>query len=280
MNAGELNDAYEIDSKIPDGAAIQARYGEASAAVARRGDGALDVAYGADARQRLDIFPAGGSKQPAMLFFHGGYWTGGAKENRRFPAVAWNARGVAWVPVEYRLAPAVKLDDIVADVRASVAWFHANAERYGCDPEAIHVCGNSAGGHIAAMLAADGWPQADGLPDDIVKSATAISGLFDLVPIRETFVNGWLKLDEAMIERNSPIGLPPRHGATINVSWGGLESWAFREQSLTYADVCRKAGCAVTIVERPQSNHFTIIGELAEPDSPLFQAMAAHVAGG
>jgi arylformamidase len=278
MSRDDLNDAYEIDSKILDGAEIQARYAELSAAAAGREGAVLDVAYGANERQRLDVFAAPGEGCPAILFFHGGYWTGGAKESRRFPAEAWNARGVTWVPVEYRLTPAVTLDEVVNDARSAVTWFYANAARFGCDRDAIHVCGNSAGGHLVGMLVAGGWQERFGLPGDVIKSATAISGLFDLAPLRETFVNDWLRLDESSIARNSPIGLAPRKGQPIIVSWGGQESWAFHQQSQDYGDMCRRAGAAVSFVERREANHFTIIGELAEPESPLFAAMARQVA--
>lgn len=274
MPPGSLDDEYEIDSKIPDRAEIQARYAEASGEVARsHGSAALDVAYGPDPRHKLDVLPAARANAPVILFFHGGFWTGGAKESRLFPARAWNDRGVAWVSVEYRLTPAVTLDDVVSDARAAVAWFHAHAARFGCDRDALHVAGNSAGGHLAAMLGADGWQQAHGLPRDAVKSITAVSGLFDLEPLRQTFVNGWLNLDDASTRRNSPILTLPRAGLPVVVSWGGLESSEFARQSRIYADACRRAGCRVTVADRPAANHLTIIGEMADPQSPLFQAI-------
>jgi arylformamidase len=281
MSTANPDHEYEIDSKIPDRDEIQAHYAARSAeVVARHADASLDIAYGPDVRQRLDIFAAGGSDLPAILFFHGGYWTGGSKESRRFPAPAWNQRGITWVPVEYRLTPAATLDDIVADVRQAVAWFHANASRYGCNPAAIHVCGNSAGGHIAGMLAAAGWQARLSLPDDVVKSATAISGLFDLAPLRETFINKWLALDVDGARRNSPIDLPPRAGLPIILSWGGLESRSFHRQSLKYAEMCRGAGADVTIADRPKANHLSIIAELEEPESPLFATIADKIIGG
>ena len=277
MSAIDWDDEYEIDLKIPDRASIQAGYWERSEALSRREDAILDIAYGPDARHRLDIFPGRGAGQPAILFFHDGYWTGGAKESRRFPASAWNARGVAWVPVEYRLTPAVSLNDIVLDVRRAVAWFYANARNFGCDPDAICVCGNSAGGHIVGMLSTMGWQQAISLPDDVVKSATGISGLFDLEPLRQTFVNKWLSLDADSARRNSPIAFAPRVGLPVILSWGGRESRSFRQQSERYAAMCAAAGATVTIADRPQANHLSIIGELAEPESPLFRAIAAQV---
>jgi arylformamidase len=268
---------YDIEAQTPNADATQARFVELSQAVATA-DADLDVAYGPDPRHRLDVFRAGGAERPAILFFHGGFWKAGSKETRRFPAPVWIDRGVTWVPVEYRLAPDARLDDIVADARGALAWFHANAGRYGCDPSALHCVGNSAGAHLVGMLAADGWAAERGLPADTVASATAISGLFELAPLVGTFANAWLSLDADGARRNSPIHAPPRAGLPMVVSVGGGETSAFRDQSKAYADACREAGADVDFFERPDADHLTIIGELAQPDSPLFQAVERQVA--
>lgn len=267
-------DDYEIDSKVPDGPVRQAHYVATSDEAAKAPSARLDLSYGPDPRQRLDIFaPKGAANAPAILFFHGGYWKGGGKESRRFPAPAWNARGVAWVPVEYRLAPAASLDDIVEDVRNATAWFYENAAKYKCNPDALHVAGNSAGGHITAMLLADGWAPSLGLPADAIKSGTAVSGLFDFEPSLVEYTSEWLTLDRAACERNSPLRHPPRRGVKVNISWGGKESAAFRDQSLAYAEICDDAGAIVSAFDRPDHDHFSIIGEFGDPDNPLFKAV-------
>ena len=138
--------------------------------------------------------------------------------------------------MEYRLAPAATVDGIVDDARRAVAWFHAHAAGHGCDPSAIHVAGNSAGGHLAGMLAAEGWQAERSLPDDVIASAAPVSGLFDLSPLQRTFANDWLALDAADARRNSPVGLPPRPGMPVVVAWGGREPAAFRGQSEAYAE--------------------------------------------
>ena len=204
----------------------------------------------------------------------------GGKESRRFPAAAWRAQGVAWAPIGYRLSPGASLDDIVADVRSAVGWFHANADRLGCDPGRIHIAGNSAGGHIVGMLAADGWQEAMGLPGDVIKSASAVSGLFDLAPVRQTFVNDWLALDADAAMRNSPMGSPPRAGLPLLLAWGGKESDAFKAQSRDYAEICRTSGVAVSLLERKDADHFSIIGEFGQPQSPLFMAIAEAISAG
>lgn len=274
----DLDDEYEIDSKIPNRGEIQAGYARASEEAARLHPNAtLDVSYGPDPRQKLDVFPAASPGSPAILFFHGGYWTGGAKESRRFPASTWNTLGVSWISVEYRLTPAVTLDDVVEDARAAVAWFHRNAAHYGCDPSAPHVSGNSAGGHLAAMIGAPSWQASHGLPPVAVKSVTAISGLFELEPLRTTFVNEWLRLDASSSRRNSPIYTPPPPGTPVVVSWGGRESSEFARQSRDYAAACRNSGCSVDEIERPPADHLSIIGELSDPQSPLFKAVRRTV---
>lgn len=278
MSDADLNDQYEIESRVEDPEGIQARYAAMSVAASELPGARLDVAYGTDARQRLDVFaPLQGRAAPALMFFHGGYWRAGSRESRRFPAAAWRERGVAWVPVGYRLAPEATLDEIVADARAAVAWLHRNGLDVGCDPHRIHVAGNSAGGHLVGMLAADGWQEAAGVPRDVVKSAVAVSGLFDLAPLRRTFVNEWLQLGSESAARNSPIRFPVRADLPVLLAWGARESAAFRQQSLDYA--CRCGG-RVRSMECDGADHFSIIGDFADPDSALFQAIAAQIGAG
>ena len=277
MRDSDLDAAYDIEASVPDLPAIQARYAEASAALTGLRDAALDLAYGPDPQHRLDIFAPPEGARAAILYFHGGYWKAGAKEGRRFPGPVWNARGIAWVPVEYRLAPAATVDEIVDDARRAVSWFHAHAADHGCDPSAIHVAGNSAGGHLAGMLAAEGWQAEWSLPEDVIASAAPVSGLFDLSPLRRTFANDWLALDEADAQRNSPIHLPPRRNMPVVVAWGGEEPAAFRGQSEAYAEVCTRAGAEVTVVERPDADHFSIMAEWADPASPLFAALERNI---
>lgn len=276
----DLNQEYDIEARVPNVADIQSGYVAASTAAAMLAGAQLDLAYGTAPRQALDIFSPDAARAPALLFFHGGYWRAGAKESRRFAAAAWRERGVAWVPVGYRLSPGVSLDDIVADARSAVGWFHANADRLGCDPDRIHVAGNSAGGHLVGMLAARGWQEAMGLPGDVIKSASAVSGIFDLAPLRQTFVNEWLSLDANAAKRNSPIATPPRAELPMLLAWGGKESDAFKTQSRDYADVCRASGVAVSLLERRQADHFSIIGEFGQPESPLFTAIAERIGAG
>ena len=166
--------------------------------------GDLDVPYGAAGpRQMLDIFTPETDGAPILVFIHGGYWFFNSKDPRRFPAREFVLRGIAWVPINYRLAPAVPMSGIVADVRNAVQWLYQHAAEYGCDPDRIYVSGNSAGGHLTAELLSDDWPEQYGLPADVVKGACAISGLYELEPLLECEPNEKLRLDLESARRYS-----------------------------------------------------------------------------
>ena len=273
-SAEELERQYDVTIGVDDVDAIQQGYREASDGVAASGRGLLDIAYGPDPLQRLDLFPApGGGKAPVMVYIHGGYWVGGDKIGRRFPAPVYNDAGIAWAAINYRLAPSCPMDGIVADMRAALAWLHREGAGHGVDPDRIYVSGSSAGGHLTGMALAPGWHAGAGVPEDIVKGACPMSGLFDLAPMRITSHRGSLALDAAAAARNSPVRHPPAAPLPVVVAWGDRESDEFRRQSEDYAAALEAAGCAVTLLAAAGHDHFSIMGDMARPATPLGRAM-------
>lgn len=105
----------------------------------------------------LDILrPKEASKQkrPGVIIIHGGGWTGGAKEGRQaYAAVKYAQKGFVVANVEYRLAKVATAPAAVTDVLKAAQWFHKNAKKYNVDPRRIVVTGDSAGGHLALMVA-------------------------------------------------------------------------------------------------------------------------------
>ena len=255
------------------------RYEELSEELVQSMPGELDVAYGAAGpRQTLDIFTPDIGKAPMLIFIHGGYWYFNSKDPRRFPAKEFIPRGIAWVPINYRLVPTVTMTEVVADVRNAVKWLYEHAQDYGCNPERIYVSGNSAGGHLTAELLSDDWPDLYGLPADVVKGACAISGLYDLEPLLECEPNEKLKLDPDSARRYSPIYHLSQQPTPAIITCGANESAEFRRQTDSYAERCKQAGYPVIDMEVKGHDHFSIIGELANPDSPLFQAIIKMIA--
>lgn len=144
---------------------------------------ASDVAFGTDARQRLDIYaPANARNAPVIVFFYGGSWKTGQRQDYAFAARALAARGFVVVLPDYRLVPQVRFPAFVQDGAAAVAWTSANIARYGGNPAKIGVSGHSAGAHIAMMVTMDQqWLMAAGAPGAI-KAAVGLAGPYDFAP--------------------------------------------------------------------------------------------------
>lgn len=269
MDRATLDREYNARATVPDVAPFLARYADLSADMRATRPCHVDVAYGPGPAETMDIFPAG-SGAPVFVYVHGGYWRLLGKEDSAFMAGTLTDAGVAVAALNYGLAPAVSLDEIVRQVRAAVAWLFLNGGAFGIDPERIVVGGSSAGGHLVGMAVAGGWQSDFDVPDDVVKGGVALSGLFDLEPIRLCHVNDWLGLDPPAARRLSPLVHMPRDtGPPLVVSWGGRETAEFKRQSVDFATEWSRRGFTVTLFEEPHRNHFDIVLDLADPATRL-----------
>ncbi|MFC4168176.1 alpha/beta hydrolase [Teichococcus aestuarii] len=277
MGRAALDREYNARATVPDIMPILAEYrARTEAAKAALPGARIGLPYGPTEPERLDIYPAATpGPAPVFVFIHGGYWRLLDAADSGFMAPYLTAAGACVVAVNYALAPAATLDEIVRQCRAALAWLHGNIGRFGGDPARIHVAGSSAGGHLAAMLAAGGdWPSRLGLPPRPVAGATLLSGLYELEPLRLCHVNEWMRLDEAAAARNSPALLPPpAPGTPLVFSVAETETGEFKAQTRAQAEYCAEAGCAVTLVPAPAgSNHFDIVFQLCA-DTPLARAV-------
>ncbi len=191
-----------------------------------------DLRYGSGPRQRLDFFPCGQTGAPTLAYIHGGYWQMNDKEPYAFLGEGVLDAGFNLALVEYMLAPAARLDEIVAEVRAAVAWVIDHAKQFGGDPGRVFVTGHSAGGHLTAMAMDDGR----------VAGGIAISGIYDLEPIRLNYLNEKLRLDEAEAARNSPILHLPSGASPLVVTVGLGELPELIRQSEEYARTWQQHG--------------------------------------
>ena len=240
--------------------------------------GGRDVAYGGLPVEILDIFPAGKPGAPVLIVIHGGYWYSLDKHHDSFVAEGCRPHGVATVVVNYGLAPEYRMDEIVHQNRAAAAWVWRNAAFFGGDGARIHVLGQSAGGHLAAMLLATDWPAfgAD-LPADLVKSAVSISGIYDLEPIRLCYLNDTLGMDEAEAHRNSPVAQRYPVAAPLMLVSGDIESEEYARQADAMAGVWEAHDYPLRRLALPGFNHFTMADQLREPASDLTQATMAQM---
>ncbi len=170
----------------------------------------IDLRYGDGARHRLDVFPCGRPAAPTLVYIHGGYWQMNDREPYAFVGEGLLPAGFNLALIEYTLAPAVRLDVIVREVRNAVAWVIDHAKELAGDPARVFVSGHSAGGHLTAMA----------MTDPRVAGGVAISGIYDLEPIRLNYLNDKLGLDIAEADRNSPVRHLPSSAPPLVVTVG------------------------------------------------------------
>ena len=266
----DLGRAYNNRELVPDHEQYFARWAEDSARARSTMICYLDRDYGPGAREKLDIFPARKGDGSVLMYIHGGYWRSLDKRDFSFLAPAWVDAGVSLVLVNYDLCPNVTIAEIVRQMLRASAWLYRHAEEYGMDEDRLFVSGWSAGAHLAAMMMAAMWPVFDArLPKDLYKGGLAVSGIYDLRPlVGIDFLDPDLRLDEASALKVSPAFMPPATRAPVYTCVGGLESPEFKRQNSLLAQRWKSAVSGD--IPMPGYNHFSVIGELANPASTLF----------
>jgi len=281
MSASELQAQYSARAAVPEHAAIFERWRRDGAAYreAAAGRARLDLAYGPDPRERIDLFlPGDAEPAPLHVFFHGGYWQSMERSDFSALAAGPNAAGLAVAVVGYPLCPSVRLKRIVAAARAAIVWL-SSTEIPELRAAPMHVAGHSAGGHLAAVLATTDWsefsPRAPARP---LGGIAPVSGLFDLEPLVHTPINDALGLDRESARALSPLHARPLPGCRLDTFVGSEESEEFRRQSRTFVSTWRdRTGEAADLHCLAGCNHFTVLDALYAPDGPVVTAALAAV---
>jgi hypothetical protein len=249
MDRAALDAAYNNGAAVKDSAQIVADWEARSARLRAKHPEGMDLRYGEDERNRIDYFAAR-RDGPVLAFIHGGYWQNRAKELFAFVAEGPLAWGINVALIGYTLAPQKRLDGIVAEIHAALDWLHSSIGMLGGNPAKLYVSGWSAGGHLTAMA----------MSHPAVKGGLAISGIFDLEPMRLSYINDKLCLDEEETRRNSPGPTNKK----VFVAYGADELPELCRQSEDYAKLLGEKALPV-----PRRNHFTVLEELASPHGAL-----------
>jgi arylformamidase len=203
-----------------------------------------------------------GSKKPSLLIFiHGGYWQELSAADSLFPASGCVDNGMAFAAIDYTLAPAASMAEIVAECRAALSWLVSHAESLGFDASRIVLAGSSAGAHLAASVA---LTHADSL-----HAVVLVSGVYDLQPLVGTSINDAVGLTDKTAYEHSPLFSLKTGFPRALVCWGEIETHAFKQQSETFANALRNIGTSCTTFEVSARNHFDVILDLTSSSTPL-----------
>jgi arylformamidase len=263
--------AYDNDLSVPAGApdypALWAREAAGFRATLLMQDRAeLDVSYGPDVRQRLDLFRPEGTPRGLAVFVHGGYWQSYDGSSWSHLAAGAVGRGFAVAVPSYRLCPQVRIGEIVSDVAAAVSWAAARLDG------PIHLSGHSAGGHLVARLATTTSPLADDVRTRL-KNIVPISGLHDLRPLMRTGMNRNLRMDMEEARRESPALLEPLPAIRLSAWVGALERPELIRQTDLIANVWRGLGVHTSVRHEAERHHYDVIEGLKDPNGPLTLAL-------
>ncbi|XP_055096728.1 kynurenine formamidase isoform X9 [Symphalangus syndactylus] len=232
----------------------------------------LHVPYGDGEGEKVDIYFPDESAEalPFFLFFHGGYWQSGSKDESAFMVDPLTAQGVAVVIVAYDIAPKGTLDQMVDQVTRSIAFVQ---KRYPSN-EGIYLCGHSAGAHLAAMMLLANWTKHGVTPN--LKGFFLVSGVFDLEPIVYTSQNVALQLTLEDAQRNSPQlkvaqAQPVDPTCRVLVVVGQFDSPEFHRQSWEFYQTLCQGEWKASFEELHDVDHFEIIENLTQKDNVLTQ---------
>lgn len=244
-----------------------------------------DIQYGSKNDEVLDIFlpfEPTQSKRKLQVYIHGGYWQELSKDESCFAATNFQKSGYHFAVINYSLAPNASLTEIVEQNRQALIFLYRHAQKYGYDKNEIYLSGSSAGGHLAMMMALTDWSKYIDVAQNIVKGICAVSGIYDLTPIAQTYINEPLQLTEKEIVTYSPLLLNVARSnlktCPIIIAYGDNETNEFKRQSTAMKDYLVGQNIMVTQSEIAQRNHFNVILDLAFEDTWLCQQVIKQMA--
>ena len=258
----ERDVAYDNTGAVADSAVLVAARNAASARFRAAHPGALDLAYGTRDRQKWDLFLAAEPGAPCLVFIHGGYWQRNSRED--FAILAEGALSLGWSAAlpGYTLGPEASLTGIVAEIHAALDWLAVEGKRHGIAGRIV-LSGWSAGGHLVGMA----------VDHPAVAAGLAISGIFELAPIRDTVLNEKLHLTEAELAALSPMRLPSVM-KPVAVAYGSAELPELRRQSRDWHARRAEAHAPGPLIPVSGADHFRILETLRAPEGELMRAAA------
>jgi len=257
MSRAERDAAYNNTGAVKNSATLNAARAAESAAFRAAHPEHLDLRYGPKERNTWDLFPAADPNAPCLVFIHGGYWQRNSKDQFANLVAGPYAHGWAGALPGYTLAPDATLTEIAAEINASLDWLAEHGPAHGINGKVV-LSGWSAGGHLTALC----------LGHKRVSAGLAISGVYELGPIRDTELNIKLQLTDDEIATLSPLRLPNIH-KPMAITYGTAELPPLVLDSRHLHGKRAEAHLPGALIPVPGGDHFTIIHELRDADGVL-----------
>jgi acetyl esterase/lipase len=227
-----------------------------------------NIAFAQGPRGSMDLYapPAAAPAQgaPLIVFWYGGAWQGGSKDDYRFVGAALASRGAVTVVPDYRLYPEVRFPEFLRDAAAAVARAQQEAPKYGADPRRTVLGGHSAGAYIAAMLALQPeYLRAAGVDPTSIAGFFGLSGPYAVVPdtdVLRAIFTATATPDQFQVVRQVGADAPPAllvHGTADDV--------VYTSHSESLAAALRGKGDAVDLRLVPGRRHVDTVIALSRP---------------
>jgi acetyl esterase/lipase len=243
-----------------------------------------DISYGETPRHKLDIYLSNHSNPEALrktvMFFYGGSWESGHKEDYKFVAQALTSAGFDVVIPDYRVYPGVVFPEFVNDAALAVSWSYNHLVEFGANPKRLFVAGHSAGAHIAALLALDPlYLKRYQLSPDSLGGMIGLAGPYDFLPLKsDTLKTIFGPEDERW--RSQPINFVDGKNPPMLLLLGDDDSTVWPKNSRNLATKIREKGGNVELVEFKDYDHVDMVAKLAKPlrgDEKLLQTITEFI---
>jgi acetyl esterase/lipase len=268
LSQAERDAAYNNTAHVSDSAVLNTAREVASMAFRLANGLHLDLRYGKRERNTWDLFPQPDPDSPCIVFIHGGYWQRNSKDQFANLIAGPYARGWSAALPGYTLGPDASLTEIVAEINTALDWLAAHGPAHGINGPVV-LSGWSAGGHLTAMC----------LGHPLVKAGLSISGVFELGPLRDTYLNEKLRLTEQEIVSLSPMRLMPVN-KPLAIAYGTAELPPLVSDSRDLHALRSAAHLPGALIPVSRANHFTITNELRDPDGILTRHLPLLLPGG
>ncbi len=232
-----------------------------------------NLAYGAQSRQRLDVYVPGrpapngvpAQLRPLVVFWHGGRWSFGDKADYRFVGAALAELGCVAVLPNYRLYPEVKMPGFMDDAARAVRWAAAHAGEYGADANRLYLMGHSAGAHLAALVTLDPrYLAADAEAPPFIAGVIGLSGPYDFLPLKEADVQDMFG-PPPNYPQSQPINFVSAAAPPMLLVHGLKDETVRPKNSVNFAAALHAAGVPVTLKLYPELVHADTVAALSLP---------------